>query len=171
MPQIDEYVKYGANGICRVAAVERLKLGPHMAPREYYILKPVHQNDAKIYVPVENETLVHRMRPVLAENQVETLLTQLRGRELAWIEDRRQRACAFQAILARRELGELVLLAGCLYRHGKAAPRGLTASDEQVLRQVEKIVEQELAFVLRRSSRSVPDYIRAHLGLAGEEET
>ena len=64
-----------------------------------------------------------------------------------------------------------MLLAGCLYRHGKAAPRGLTASDEQVLRQVEKIVEQELAFVLRRSSRSVPDYIRAHLGLAGEEAT
>ena len=74
MPGKNDYVHYGAYGVCRVEDLRSMRFGPGEPLREYYVLRSVDQHGADIYVPADNAALTARMRPVLSREEIDRLL-------------------------------------------------------------------------------------------------
>lgn len=163
MPCKNEYVNYGTQGICKVDDIRLLKFGVGGDRRNYYILRPVHQENASVFVPADNRELVGRMRPVLSPEEIDRVILSVRGEKMPWISDRKQRSARLQDILSRRDERELLLLAGCLYARSRESGKGLSASDAQALKKAETIIEQEFSFSLNLSAQEIGAYIRGKL--------
>ena len=90
MFQRGETVLYGTEGVCRIAEIQEMKIGRTKA--EYYVLKPVYRESATIYVPVDNPTLVARMKHVLSQQEIDRLLETVLEGEVPWVEDVNERS-------------------------------------------------------------------------------
>ena len=168
MPGKNDYVHYGAYGVCQVEDLRSIRFGPDTPRREYYVLRPVDQDGACIYVPAGNPTLTGRMRPVLSRGEVDRLLASVREGRLPWVEERRQRLDAFRDILCRGAERELLLLARCLYQKSRESERGLASTDAQILKKAEAMIAQAFSFSLRIGPQQVGGYIRRKLDLTAE---
>lgn len=124
MHHANEYVSYGTQGICQIEAIRSIQFEGCSDAREYYVLHPIAQAQSSIFVPVNNPRLTGRMRPVLSPEDIEQILSNIKGQRLAWIKDRKQRTELFHRILTERKPEELLLLAACLYRHAQEEPKG-----------------------------------------------
>lgn len=164
----NNYVNYGVHGICRIEDVCSMKFNSDSGLREYYILKPLNQESAKIFVPADNHKLTERMRPVLSPEEIDEIILSTKDQNMHWISDRKQRALQFQSILMKRDERELLLLVSCLYLKSRECAKGISNTDAQVLKKAEHIIEQEFSFALKISTQSIGYYIREKLGLSGE---
>ena len=164
MYQIGETVLYGTEGVCTIAEVREMKIGREKA--SYYVLQPVHREGATIFVPLANETLLAKMRPLLSAAEIDGLLQCVRSDEPVWIEDATVRKEEFRRILTAGDRKELLGMIRTLYRHREALNgkgKRLRTNDEQMLRDAEKLLNDEFALVLNIKPREVPEYIRSRL--------
>ena len=168
MPGKNEFVHYGACGVCRVEDIRPIRFGPDAPLRAYYVLHAVEQNGADIYVPADNPKLMSRMRPVLSKAEIDRLLAGVREDRLPWIEDRKQRLDTFRDILCRGDERELLLLARCLYQKSRETAKGLSSTDAQVLKKAESMIAQAFSFSLHIGTQQVGGYIRRKLGLTAD---
>ena len=165
MPTVNDYVNYGTQGICKVADIRTMKLGSSQCSKEYFLLKPVHQEHMQIFVPVDNPMLVAQMRPVLSVAEIDKAILSVKNTNMTWIDDRKRRMEQFQRILIRRDERELLLLVSCLYLRGKENPKGLSSADAQIQKLAETMIEQEFSFSLKIHAQSVGEYIRKKLNI------
>lgn len=163
MPCINDYVNYKTQGVCKIEDLRPMKFGPDSREREYYILRPVHQESSHIFVPADNQTLIDQMRPVLSPEEIDRTIISVKDKSLIWDKDRKKRMAQFQEILSRRDERELLMLISCLYLKSKESANGLSSTDAQILKKAEHIIEQEFAFSLKISMQSVGAYIREKL--------
>ena len=164
MYQIGETVLYGTEGVCTIAEIREMKIGRERA--SYYVLQPVHREGATIFVPLANETLLAKMRPLLSATQIDGLLQRVSRDEPVWIEDAALRKEEFRRILTAGDRRELLGMIRVLYRRREALRRTgkhLRTNDEQTLRDAEKLLNDEFATVLHIEPHEVPAYIRARL--------
>ena len=161
-----DYVNYSTQGICEIEDIRLIKFNSDSHARRYYILKPVHQKDACIYVPADNQKLLALMRPVLSPEEIDRTILSVRNSKIPWTKDRKQRTSEFQAILSRRDEKELLQLAGCLYLKSKDGTKGLCSGDLQILKKIEKIIAQEFSFSLKINLQDIGTYIRQKLNLS-----
>lgn len=160
MPAVNDYVNYSTYGICRIEEIKPVKFDSGRTSRVYYILKPVHQDKSCIYVPVENLTLVEKMRPVLTPQEIDQVIWSVKDQDMSWISDRKKRSEQFQEILKKRDERELLQLISCLYLKSQESKKGLTSSDARILKQAESIIEQEFSFSLKISTQNIGAYIQ-----------
>ena len=71
-------VIYGANGVCTVDGVREMQLPYDDEAQSYYVLKPASKPGSTIYVPMGNETLVGRLRPLLDKAGLDDVLQRIR---------------------------------------------------------------------------------------------
>lgn len=164
MFEIGDRVVYGAEGVCRIDRLERLRIGGRSG--QYYVLSPVYREGATIYVPIDNERLIDRMKKILTADEINALLDNAVDDELTWIDDANERKTAFSAVLVNGDRREMVRLIRTLYlRRKELTARGkhLRASDEQALRDAEKLLNGEFALVLGIPTAAVPAYIRERI--------
>ena len=166
-----DYVNYSTQGICEIEDVRLIKFNSDFQARKYYILKPVHQKNACIYVPIDNQKLLGQMRPILSSDEIDKTILSVRNSEIPWTKDRKQRTSEFQAILSRRDEKELLQLASCLYLKSKDGTKGLCSSDSQILKKVETIIAQEFSFSLKINPQDIGTYIRQKLNLSEPAHT
>ena len=172
MPAIHDYICYGASGVCQVEDIRPIRFGTGAPAREDYVLQPVGQESASIYVPADNRSLTDRMRPVLTKDEIDQLLVSVQGECLPWVEDRKQRLDVFRGILSRGDERELLLLARCLYQKSQKRANGLPSMEAQILKKAESMIAQGFAFSLHMEPQQVGDYIRRKLDLsAGHSES
>ena len=57
---VQDQVNYGAVGVCTITDIRRENIGGKTA--EYYVLEPVFQKNATVYVPVGNTVLPMLLR-------------------------------------------------------------------------------------------------------------
>lgn len=165
MPVKNSYVNYSSQGICEIEDICPMKFSFDSCERDYYILQPIHQNNARIFVPAENQKLVEQMRPVLSAEEIDRIILDAKDHSIPWISDRKQRAVKFQSILSRRDECELLQLATCLYLKSRDGAKGFCSSDGQILKKVEVIIAQEFAFSLNTDTQEVGAYIREKLNM------
>lgn len=163
----DDYVNYSVYGICKIEDIRFMKFSASPAEREYYVLRPVHQENTSIFVPKENQKLIARMRPILSPEEIDRIILSVKDRKMAWIGDYKKRTAQFHTILSRRDERELLLLAGCLYGKSREGAKGLAPGEAQVLKKVENMIGQEFSFSLKISKDKVGEYIRKKLEIAG----
>ena len=116
--------------------------------------------------PTDNELLCSRMRPVLSEPEIESLLQSAAGESISWIDDPNERKQVFAQILSggdRRRVLHLIRMLYVRRRELQKNGKHLRIADEQTLRDAEKLLNDEFAHVLHIPQQDVPDYIRSRM--------
>ena len=169
MLEPNAFVVYGANGICRVDGIREEAFNGKK--QEYFVLKPIDSEGATINVPTDSEVLTGKMKKLLRADEVEILIRNMPNEETIWIDDDRLCNEAYRAILSKGDRTELVRLTKTLYRRKKelsAKGKRLRSTDEQIMRQAESLLFNELAMVLEIERNDVLDFIYKKIG--GESE-
>lgn len=157
-------VVYGVHGVCNILENEIRTINRKRV--EYYVLQPLEQPEARYYVPTQNQAAVSKMNPILTRQGVEELL---RGKDVlaqTWIDDENQRKQYYKAVIGSGDRAALIGMVRLLYQHKKeqlATGHKFHLSDENFLRDAEKLLSGELSFVLGISRNEVGDYIRSFL--------
>lgn len=68
MYQIKDAVLYGMQGVCEVEDIAEKDFSGEK--RMYYVLMPVYQSSSTIYIPVDNENSLSKMRKVLSAEEI-----------------------------------------------------------------------------------------------------
>ena len=162
--QKGEYVRYGANGVCVVSDIESMVSMDRRSIKKYYVLCPVADSGTKVFVPLDNPSLLAKMRPILTREEIDSAIRESALAPLPWISERNQRTERFREILKAAEPLPLMQLCCCLHqkrRQLSSEGKRLSGSDEAALKQAEKLVESEFAFSLNISRQEVGAYIHA----------
>lgn len=161
MVQIGQIVLYGTEGACRVTEICKMKVAHKR--EEYYVLHPIRREGATVFVPLNNPVLLSKMRPLLSREEIDGMIDRVSKEEVFWIEDASERKVEFQRILLSSQREDLLrMLRGLYERRSQLRERGkhLRGSDDQMLRDAEKLLHDEFALVLEIKEREVSEYIR-----------
>lgn len=164
MFSVNEKIHYGGCGVCVIQEIATMRFG--RTRERYYVLKPVYQNSSVIYVPVENEQLVAKMRPVLTREEVDRLIDGMDEIPTAWEEDPQARKASFDALLRSDECRNLIVIIKTLCAHKErrqADGKALHVSDEGYLREAQRLLYDEFAGALDLQPAQVRDYIQNKL--------
>ena len=161
-----DYIRYSSNGVCLIDDIKSMDINHTKKPKDFYVLKPISASSSTIYVPLDNEELVSKMRYILSINDVDTLIDSVKQDRTDWIADRKERNNVFKQIIKDAQPNELLKLVGCIYLKKQALlkeGRKLSTTDENYLSQAESLIENEFAFVLKLDGIDVGNYIRTRL--------
>jgi CarD family transcriptional regulator len=161
MFKVNDAVVYGAQGVCRIAEISERNLCGQ--PIEYYVLKPVYDDRATIFVPVNNELASANMRPVMSVEQIYALVKMMPDVASIWIEEENVRRYRYQEILAGGDRAELITLIKTLYMRQqtqKDKGKEMHLADKYTLKEAEKMLHGEFAHVLNIKCDQVFSFIR-----------
>ncbi len=150
-PQAGEYVRYGGTGICQVARVENTPFPDAQHMRLCCELKPISNTAMVILVPLDNEALCAKMRPLLTKESIENMLQTVCEQPSVWIDDRKQRTAEFRRMLSTGDALILLQLLRSIEQQQtelRAIRKKLSAADAAVQKEAHRIVEEELAYAL-----------------------
>ena len=100
---------------------------------------------------------------------LDDVLQRVKGREMPWPEDRTARHQEFNALLARRDQEEMLLMLRCIYarrRSLKKAGKHLPGMDDDIMHSCEKLLTQEFSLCLQIPPEEVGEYL--HNALDGD---
>lgn len=156
MFEVSDIVAYGTNGVCTVTEITTKRIDKVNV--EYYVLSPQSAASAKVFVPTRNEKLVGKMRAILTKDEVNELLENIPKENEEWISNKNIRFETFKNIIAEGKSSELLKLIRTLRLHEKQQiKRGkrLHMADERFLKEAEKMVLGEFAYVLNETTDDI----------------
>ena len=164
---VNDYVIYGKSGLCQVIEIKTV----HMAntKNEYYVLNSVNGNQVTIYVPCSNEVLMTKMRYPMTKDEIDSLLVSTKGQEIKWIDNNNERNEYFHSITESENYKDWLLIIGCLYikkQEKLANGKHLSSHDENTLKLLEKLIQDEFCYSLQLDKDQVSQYIKEKLDIA-----
>lgn len=160
-----EIIVYDVYGLCRIKEIKSMSFMKSEPERDYYVLEPLEKGNSLYYIPVESESALAKLRRTLTKKELDEILSQAKGTDFQWIENRQLRSDAFRSILYGGITPELVSLIKCIYCRKKTLSekgKKLSASDENVFSCAEKLLNEEFAYVLGIKKEQVSDYISSY---------
>lgn len=157
-------VSYSTTGICVIDGI--IKMGATGKEKEYYALKPLYQKGAKVYVPVENEELVAKIRPAIEKAEIEEIIERAKEEPLKWIDDDEKRTELFKEMLHSGSPLALIRLIGCIYLKQQELTSNrhrLRNSDANILSTAENLLYNEFAFCLDTQPEEVIPFIKSRM--------
>lgn len=149
MFKIGDTVVYGAQGICTVESESEQKFGREV--KKYLVLKPVFDNRNTIFVPIDNEKLYSKIQGVLTAEEINSILDDIPNQQVIEIENDIERKETFKQILSKNDrvmVSRLIKTLYLLKQEKFALGKKLHSSDEYILKEAEKLLYEEIAFVL-----------------------
>lgn len=165
MFDIGESLIYGASGICQLEDI--LERDINQETRRCYVLRPVYEAGSTLYVPVGSEKLEAKMRPLLCREEVYALIDEMPQEDADWIENENQRRESYTQALASGDRTQLVQLIKTVFARQqelRAAGRKLRMSDERFMKDAERALYDEFAYVLGMAREEVFPFICQRLG-------
>ena len=162
--QKGDHVRYGANGVCVISDIESMVSMDRRSIKKYYVLCPVADSGTKVFVPLDNPSLLAKMHPILTREEIDSAISESARNPLPWISERNQRSERFRKILKAADPLPLLQLCCCIHKKRlqlSADGKHLSGGDEAVLKQAEKLVENEFSFSLNIPRQEVGSYIHA----------
>lgn len=168
MYQVGDRLVYGVHGVCQVTREEQRRVDGRELT--YLVLEPVKQRGACYLVPIQNPSAMKRLRPLQNRKAMEQLL--LSGPELpdAWIPEEPVRKQRYREYIASADVESLVRMICSLYRHRelqRASGKKCHVSDENFLRDAEKLLSGEVAAVMELEEDQAKNLIRSKLRISG----
>lgn len=157
-------VVYGIHGVCQIIGSE-IKTVDHNSV-SYYVLEPLDQAGARYYVPKENPAALAKMSPLLTRQELDSLLTDVEGAENVWIADENQRKQRFRELISSGDRRSMILMVRSLHVHKKEQQkqgRKFHLSDENFLRDAEKLLSSEFSAILGIPAYDVTQYLTERL--------
>ena len=169
MFEVDTYVLYGSQGVCRIDDVRSEDFSGQA--KEYYILVPADDPKMVIYVPTDAAALTGQMRPLLSPEELNTMIRQgCTDDTLEWIADPRARNEMFKSILSSGDRRLTFRMLRTIHERREAQlaeGRKLYAADELAFERAEKLLHGEIAAILQIGLNEVQNYIRSLLPAEG----
>lgn len=160
MFRVGDQIIYGLHGICRIIGTELQTVNRKKV--EYFVLEPVQQPGSRYYVPKGNQTALNKLKPILTLQQLEQLLESDEAKADCWIADENLRKQRYREIIGSGNRAALISMVRTLHSHKQAqlaAGRKFHLSDENFLRDAEKLLNEEFSMVLNIPAGYVADYI------------
>lgn len=157
---VNDMVLYGVDGVCRISGVMERKIRGDLC--EYYILKPVYQENSTIFVPKNNEALRMKMRRILSVEEIYKLIKAMPDESTVWIENENMRRVRYKEILDKGDRMELIGLIKTLYLQSqslKEKGKKLHMIDDRFMKDAEKTLYEEFAHVLNIEREHVLPFI------------
>ncbi len=157
MHKVGDYVVYKNNGICVIEDIRKEKFG-FQEKQDYYVLKLLYIDDARIYIPLQKEETEQKMRPPVSKQTAENIIAEYANAVEFWIYDDKLRAAKFRDILDGADLEKLAVLVKSLSKKNAelvSAGKRLRVSDDSVYRKAESNFCGELAYVLSKSPSEI----------------
>ncbi|MGN0594368.1 MAG: CarD family transcriptional regulator [Hominimerdicola sp.] len=165
MYSIGDVVAYGTTGVCRIDGECEQKAKDGV--RKYLVLKPMHQANSTVYVPMDNENLMAKLKKLLTREDIENIISAAADEEAEWISNDTERVTRFREILNSGDRYQLMRMVRVLYKQQCkrfSSGKRLHASDETLFREAERILFDEFAVVLGIPTDKVMDFIAQKFG-------
>ena len=161
MLQIGSQVVYGIHGVCTIIEVEARRVDRKKV--EYFVLEPNDQPGARFYVPTQNQVALSKLRPLLTREALDALLVSDDTHRECWIPEENLRKQKYRELINGGDRAALISMIRALQQHKEsqlAAGRKFHLSDENFLRDAEKMLRSEFSYVLGMSQAEVSAYIK-----------
>ena len=158
--KVNETVVYGAHGVCKIAEHVTLKVGGR--EREYFVLKPVFDMKSTYYVPADNATVLQKLKRILSAEEIFEMIREIPGEDAIAVENEHERFHTYQDILNGGDRAKLIRLIRTLYlrqQKRKENKKNLLMSDERFMKDAERILYEEFAYVLKIDRDQVLPFI------------
>jgi CarD family transcriptional regulator len=162
MFKVNDYIIYGSTGVCQITDITTEENGK--GEIQYYVLKPVYQDNLIIKVPVNSKSVL--MRPIITRDEAEALIAGMPEIETTWIEDTRERRNMYQAALKSGNTDEMAKIIKTIHLEREArilSGKKLPMTDENMMNAAERQLYQEIATALNISPDEVLPYILKHI--------
>lgn len=159
MFNVKDTVVYGASGVCEICELREMKVGGRTAT--YYVLQPVNSVGSMVFVPMDNPTLTDRMKKVMSKAEICDLLRDSTP-YLDWVEERKQRAEKYSAVISGGDKRELLCMLRMLYEEKlrvESQGKKQYITDKRLMTIAEKIVGDEFSYVMDLPREGVARYI------------
>ena len=160
MFEVNDTIMYGTQGICKIVEItEKDFMG---TKKEYYVLKPISDEGATLFAPVNNEKIESKMRRILSEEEIYELIETMPYEEGNWIHNENERKEQYKKIIAGGDRTELIRMIKALYFHKKereADGKHLYLSDERFFKEAERILYDEFQYVLKIQKEELMTFI------------
>lgn len=160
MFQVGDRILYGCSGACLIEELSVMRFG--RTREQYYVLSPLYQNAAKIYIPVSNPSLVDKMHAMPTREEVDALILTIPTAEPIWVEDAQERKACYDKIMRTGGCAERIRLIRTLHDHKQvrlSEGKNLHVSDENFYRDAQKLLCDEFAYPLQMQPSQVHEYI------------
>lgn len=164
MYQRGNLVVYGIHGVCKILDLETKVI--NRKKTEYYVLSPVLNEEARFYLPTQNEAVTSKLRPILNREGVMELLASLDLEKDIWISDESRRKIYYKELINQGNRSELILMIRTLHLHRAeqfSQGRKFHLSDENFLRDAEKLIKSEFSLVLEIPVDEVGNFIHQNV--------
>ena len=155
-----EYVIYGNAGVCEIIDISTLDM--HGAPKDklYYILKPVNQNESKVFTPVDNTKVVNRK--LISKEDIEALIGDIPNIQELLVKDEKLREQTYKDCIRSCQCRNLLsLIKTIYYRKEERQHQGkkLSAMDEKYFKLAQDNLNIEFSISLKLPLDEMEDYI------------
>lgn len=155
MFQVKDVIVYGSQGVCQITGTEEKRING--SKKLYYVLKPVEDKSATIFVPTDNELARKKMRRLLTKEEIHSLIAAMETEDALWIDNENARKERYREILAGADHRELIRMIKAVYAHKKereAQGKRLHISDERFFKDAENILYSEFQYVLHITDKA-----------------
>ena len=166
MYQKGDVVIYSCEGPCVVDSIGPVTITASLAGKDYYTLHPYFAPAGTIYAPVDAGD--RKMRPVITQEEVTRLIEQMPAIETVWTDDIQERKATFDTLLRNNNCTDLIKIIKTLFQQKKrrqAIGKALHVSDENYLREAQRLLYDEIAGVMGINPNEVNAYIMARVDL------
>lgn len=158
---IGEKVLYSVNGVCEITDITEKVFDKTVI--RYYVLKPISNNEATLFVPINNQNLVRKMKRLMTCDQLDEVLNSVSVKDIEWNTNEAERKEEFRNIISFGNVSEILVLLKSIWLHRtvqSSKGRKLHISDEMFLREAEKIIKEEISTVIGVEQDAVIPYIK-----------
>ena len=155
MFKVDDYIMYGITGVCKVIDITNEKF-VNGEKRNYYVLSPINNNNTIIKIPLDNNKVP--MRSIISKGDVTSLINDMPNMEPLWIDDEKNRNKQFKTMLKSGKCEDLIKLI-FNKRYAKSASKKLNKADKEIIKEAERLLNEEFAISLNISPKEVNSYI------------
>lgn len=163
MFNVNEMIVYARSGICKIERIESKSFSvKNSMENKCYVLKPIYDSSSTVYVPVDNDVLTSMMRNILTKQEIDELLFNVKDEVTDWVNDQRERTQKFRRILSGGITKDmLVMISSLVEKEKELAITGkkLCSSDDAVLKEAKREINQEFAYALGIELDGVEDYV------------
>lgn len=161
MYKIGEFVVYGNEGVCEVEDISELNIPGINKNKNYYTLKPMHEN-GKVFAPIDTNVF---MRPVMTYEEIQKLIERVPSIKETECDVKNARLLQdyYKKLLKTHECIDLLTVMvsindkkNNLIKNGKK----LCQIDEKFMKIAKNLLEDEFSIVLGIPKEEVEEYIK-----------
>lgn len=145
MFQINDYIIYGADNVCKVIANDVDNINLKDRDRRYYKLKPLFENKSTIYTPIDNDRVA--MRKVLSKEEAVSIIKTAPKLDKYFYDDK-LREEKYKEVMHKHDCRELVSMLKTAYYIKKSRlseNKNVIAVDKRNAKIIEKWLSEEFS--------------------------